>query len=216
MASSSPVSPLQRIEITLFYLVLFSGTLLICWESRLYYLPNTVHSFLLERMELTLEDWWRYTLLTHVTGGLICLVSSLSQYSRLFLKRAPWLHRNLGRIYALSIIMVVFPTGVALSFVAKGGLSGTLGFLVLSFGTLFTLLLGLVAIYRKNLRAHQTWISRSFALVTTAITFRSLQLALFQFDIDYQTIYQIALWGSIGINVVLCEYYLLRTTKQKK
>lgn len=216
MTGAKRASPFQRIEITIFYLVLFTGTALICWESRLYFLPNTIHGFMLERMELAIENWWRYALLTHVSGGLICLVSSVLQYSRLLLKRAPWLHRNLGRIYALSIIMVVFPTGVALAFVAKGGLSGTIGFLTLSFGTLFTLLLGMVAIYRKNLRAHQVWISRSFALVTSAITFRALQLILIQFDFDYQKIYQMSLWASIGINLSLCEYYLLKTTKNKK
>lgn len=216
MSVRSQQSPYQRFEIWIFYLVLLTGTILICWESRLYFLPDAIHGFMLERMELAVEDWWRYTLLVHVVGGLICLVSSLSQYSRVFLKRAPWLHRNLGRIYALSIITVVFPTGVALAFVAKGGLSGTIGFLTLSFGTLFSLLLGMVAIYRRNLRAHQAWISRSFALVTTAITFRSLQLVLLQFDLDYQKIYQISLWASIGINLVLCEYYLLKTTPKKK
>ena len=216
MLGMSQVSPLQRVETALFYVVLMTGTILICWESRLYFLPDTIHGFMLERMELAIEDWWRYTLLAHVAGGLVCLVSSLSQYSGFFLKRATWLHRNLGRIYALSIIIVVFPTGVALAFVAKGGLSGTIGFLALSFGTLFSLLLGMVAIYRKNLRSHQVWISRSFALVTSAITFRSLQLILLETSLEYQNIYQISLWASIGINLVLCEYYLLKTTKKKK
>ena len=217
MSGIARVSPFQRIEIAIFYLVLLVGTALICWESRLYFLPNMIHGFMLERLELAVEDWWRYALLTHVAGGLVCLVSSLLQYSGILLKRATWLHRNLGRIYALSIITVVFPTGVALAFVAKGGLSGTIGFLTLSFATLFSLLLGMIAIYRKNLRSHQIWISRSFALVTSAITFRALQLGLIRLDlVEYQKIYQISLWASIGINLALCEYYLLKTTQNKK
>jgi len=207
---------MERIEVAIFYFVLYGGTILIVWESRHYFLPGMVHGFVLERMELALEDWWRYTLTAHVAGGLLCLLSSLLQYSELLLKRATWLHRNLGRIYALSIIMVVFPTGVALAFVAKGGLSGTIGFLVLSFATLFTVLFGMIAIYRKNLRSHQAWISRSFALVTSAITFRVLQLGLTRLDLDYQKIYQISLWASIGINLVLCEYYLLKITQKRK
>jgi uncharacterized membrane protein YozB (DUF420 family) len=212
----SRVSPFQRIEMTFFYVVLFAGTAVILWESRDYFLPGRLHGFIMERIDLAVEDWWRYTLITHVAGGLICLVSSLLQYSKILLKRAAWVHRSLGRIYGLSIIMVVFPTGVALAFVAKGGLSGTIGFLFLSFATLFSLLIGMVAIYRKNLRSHQIWISRSFALVTSAITFRVLQLTLAQFNLDYDQIYQGALWGSIAINIGSCEYYLLKTTKQRK
>lgn len=210
------VSPYQRVETAAFYLVLFSGTALILWESRSYFLPGHIHGFMMERLDLAVEDWWRYALLTHVAGGLICLVSSLLQFSGVLLKRAPALHRNLGRIYALSIVVAVFPTGVALAFVAKGGLSGTIGFLTLSFGTLFTLLLGMIAIYRKNLPSHRAWISRSFALVTSAITFRALQLILVRFIPDYDQVYQISLWASLGINLGLCEYYLLKTTQKKK
>ena len=156
---------LPRIDLFAFYFILVGGTALTLWGTRDYFLPGRIHSFMLERLELASESWWRYTLLTHVVGSQLCLLASLLQYSRLVLKRVPWLHRNLGRIYALCIITVVFPTGVALAFVAKGGFSGMLGFLVLAFGTLLTLLLGMVAIYRKKLRAHQAWISRSFGPV---------------------------------------------------
>lgn len=209
------VSPVPRIETMVFYLVLLSGTALIVWESRDYFLPGRVHGFIMERLDLAVEDWWRHALLAHVAGGLVCLVSSLLQYSKLLLNRAPSIHRNLGRLYALSIVTVVFPTGVALAFVAKGGLSGTIGFLVLSFATLFSLISGMIAIYRRNLRAHQVWISRSFALVTTAITFRALQFALMQLPLDYDTVYQFSLWASIGLNLALCESYLLKTSKEK-
>jgi hypothetical protein len=204
------VCSVRQIEMMVFYLVLFVGTGLIIWESSDYFLPDRVHGFILERPELAVQDWWRYALLAHVVGGLLCLVSSLLQYSKILLKRAPSIHRNLGRIYALSIVVLVFPTGVALAFVAKGGLSGMIGFLALCFGTFFTLVFGMGAIYRKNIASHRVWISRSFALVTTAITFRTLQLALLQFNFDYDLVYQTSLWGSIGINLALCESYLLK------
>lgn len=212
----SRVSPFQRFEMAFFYVILYAGTAVIAWESRYYFLPGRLHGFIMERIDLAVEGWWCYSLVTHVAGGLVCLVSSLLQYSKLLLKHTAWLHRNLGRIYGLSIIMVVFPTGVALAFVAKGGLSGTVGFLFLSFATLFSLLVGMVAIYKRNFRSHQVWISRSFALVTSAITFRVLQLALAQLDLDYDQIYQYALWGSIAINIGFCEHYLLKTTKPRK
>ena len=215
MQGADRINLLRRIEQTLFYVVLLGGTALIVWESRNYFLPDRIHPFMMERIELSVEDWWRYFLLVHVAGGLLCLCASLLQYSKVLLRRAPSIHRYLGRIYALSIITVVFPTGVALAFVAKGGSGGTFGFLVLSFATLATLLLGMVAIYKKNLRAHQAWISRSFALVTSAITFRAFQIGLSYLSDDPDRVYQSALWMSIGVNLALCEYYLLKTEKRK-
>ena len=174
-----------------------------------------MHQFFFERIELTSQDWWKYTVLTHVVGGLICLISSLLQYSKILLKRATRVHKYLGHIYALSIITVVFPTGVALSFVAKGGTSGMIGFLILSFGTLLTLILGMVAIFKRNIKSHQAWITRSFALITTAITFRSLQIGIHALGVDPEFNYQLSLWLSIAINLILAEYYLLKTGSRK-
>ncbi len=75
----------------------------------------------MERIDLAVEGWWRCALVTRVFGGPVCVAASLLQYSKLLLKHAAWLHCNLGRIYGLSIIMLVFPTGVVLAFVAKSG-----------------------------------------------------------------------------------------------
>ena len=201
---------LTKLESALFWCILYLGTAVIFWNSLDYFLPNTMHMFLFERMELTMQDWWKYTLYAHVIGGLTCLIASLLQYSKLLLKRAPKIHKYLGHIYALSILTLVFPTGVALSFVAKGGTSGTVGFLFLSVATLVTLLLGMIAIFKRNIKSHQAWITRSFALVTTAITFRSLQLMIAQTDISPETNYQLSLWLSIAINLSLAEYYLYK------
>ncbi|MFT6792857.1 MAG: hypothetical protein ACJAR1_000843 [Rubritalea sp.] len=110
---------LTSIETALFWSILYLGTGTILWTSLDYFLPNTMHSFLFERIELTMQDWWRYTLYAHVIGGLACLISSLFQYSKLLLKRAPRMHKSLGYIYTLCIITLIFPTGLALSFEPK-------------------------------------------------------------------------------------------------
>ena len=164
----------------------------------------------LERPSLTVQDWWRYTLYTHIVGGAICLLSTLLQYSKILLKSAPSIHNALGYLFALSIITVVFPTGVALSFVAKGGTSGMIGFLVLSFATLLTMLLGITAILKGNIKKHKAWITRSFALVASAITFRILQISFFYAGFATETNYQMSLWFSILINAALAEYYLYK------
>ena len=205
---------LTSIESAIFWSALYVGTAIILWNSLDYFLPNRMHSFLFERMELTMQDWWLYTLYAHVIGGLTCLISSLLQYSKILLRRAPKIHKSLGHIYALSIITLVFPTGVALSFVAKGGTSGMIGFLFLAVATLTTLILGMIAIFKHNIKSHQAWITRSFALVTTAITFRALQITLNSFEISAENNYQISLWLSIIINLALAEYYLFKSTRK--
>ena len=76
--------------------------------------------------------------------------------------------------------------------------------------------LGMVAIFKRNIKSHQSWITRSFALVTTAITFRTLQILLSSLGITAETNYQLSLWLSIGINLILAEYYLYKSTNNHK
>ena len=73
----------------------------------------------------------------------------------------------------------------------------------------------MVAIFKRNIKSHQAWITRSFALITTAITFRSLQIGIHALGVDPEFNYQLSLWLSIAINLILAEYYLLKTGSRK-
>ncbi|MEN8773700.1 MAG: hypothetical protein ABF382_09140 [Akkermansiaceae bacterium] len=52
---------------TFFCVVFFSGTTISVWESRDYFLPGRLHSFMMERVDLAVEDCWRCTLLSFAT-----------------------------------------------------------------------------------------------------------------------------------------------------
>lgn len=193
---------------TLFWIVLWSGTVLIFWASSDYFTQSQVHAFLRERPHLMVQDWWRYSVYVHVFSGCLCLGSSLLQYSGILLRRYPKWHKYLGYIYVLSLILAVIPSGLILSVFAKGGWIGKLGFCVLNFATLVTVLLGLNSILKKRLRAHQAWITRSFGLVSSAITFRLLLVVMVHFDVSIEIVYPACVWLSIILNALLVEVYL--------
>lgn len=199
----------------IFWVLLWLGSFGILYASLDYLKPNYVHEFLRERLYMAEKDWWRWTLYVHVASGILCLTASLSQYSDTVLKKYRALHKYLGRVYAYSIFLFVFPTGIILSFFAKGGIISIIGFLVLSVATFITALFGVRAILKKNLKKHKIWITRSFALISSAITFRILQLLLEAVGVPSLISYQLAVWLSLAINVLLGEYYLWKAKFRK-
>ncbi len=202
---------LVAVERAVFWILLWAGTALIFLASRSYFFGSEPHEFLIERPHLTMHSWWRYSLYVHVISGCLCLASSLLQYSKIFLKRYVKVHKSLGYVYVLSLLIAVIPTGLILSNVAKGGWISQVGFHAMNVSVLVCVILGMRAIFQKRVQEHQAWMTRSFALITSAITFRTLQVIFHQFHVPYEIVYPTCVWLSIIVNVWVAEYYLYKS-----
>lgn len=166
--------------------------------------------FLEERIELTEAPLWRAMLALHVAAGIACLLASFLQFFRPLLRRLPWLHRWLGRVYTGSILGVLAPSGFYLAIHAKGGIAGVAGFLVLGIFTVQSTSMGWIAIRRGQTREHLIWMIRSFAMVTTAITFRIYNLGFAQMGMPLETVYLLALYLSLVGNALAAEWLIAR------
>ena len=194
-------------------LVFFSGLLI--YNGLPYLNAPRTHGFVWEKGALADRPVWLIALVIHVIAGMVCLLSSLLQFFRPMLRRAPWLHRWLGRIYVWSILAFLSPTGFYLAFFAHGGSLGTLGFLLLGVITTVTTWKGWVAMRRHQIQQHVAWMIRSFAMVTTALTFRIEHIIFQEIGITPETGFLVALYLSIIGNGVVAEA-LLWWMRQKK
>jgi hypothetical protein len=194
-------------------LVFFTGLLI---YNGLPYLdtPRT-HAFVWENGELADRPVWLISLVVHVVAGMVCLLSSLLQFFRPLLRRAPWLHRWLGRVYVWSILGFLAPTGFYLAFFAHGGWLGVLGFLILGVVTTVTTWKGWMAMRRHQVQQHIVWMIRSFAMVTTALTFRLEHIVFQEIGLAAETGFLAALYLSIIGNALVAEC-LLRWMRRKK
>ena len=116
--SGSRKSSIARI----FWFALLGFSLLLIWNSLPYFdfLPN--HAFVSEKFSHWLEPLWRVCFYNHVAAGVVCLVSALLSFSTTILKRWPKVHRISGRVYVFSVCLLLVPTGLYMSFFAKGGI----------------------------------------------------------------------------------------------
>jgi hypothetical protein len=194
------------------WLAYLAGCVLILHNSMEDYLPGGYGLFISQKGEIGESAVWRISLYIHIVAGLFCLFAALPQFSRALLTRIPSLHRICGRVYGMSVLLLLCPTGFHLAFYAKGGFLGKLGFLTLSVLAFHSTLTGWRAVMPpvRNMALHRTWMIRSFALAASAITFRIFHMLGYFCGLEENVNYVTCLWLSIFGNLFIAEMILQR------
>lgn len=190
------------------WIVLVTSGALIVWTSRLYFLDPISVQFLMERPTLAADRLWRALLAIHVVGGVGCLVSLLLASISAFGSRWKAIHRWSGRLYAVVVLLLLCPSGLFLSAYAKGGFAGKFGFLLLCVLTFVFTWLGTRDAIAKKFVEHRKWMTRSMAMVASAMTFRLFQIALAQFEVTPDANYVASLYLSTFGNWLVVEIWL--------
>ncbi|NQZ68802.1 MAG: DUF2306 domain-containing protein, partial [Lentisphaeria bacterium] len=192
--------------------------LLICYNSLSYYSLTVNHPFIVEKAEIGKQFPWRLVLYIHIASGIVILLSSFTQFSRKIRSFYPQIHKYSGSVYFFAILYVLVPTGIFLSFSAKGGIWGSLGFMVQGVYTFAATWIAYQSLNEKNIEKHISWIIRSYAMILTAVTFRVLHIAFRYTPMDYITNYNLSIWGSTAINLICGEIliYLIQTKIKQK
>lgn len=153
---------------------------------------------------------WNYMLYIHIITAAAAIMIGPFQF--LQNRKKPGhlaIHRSLGKIYVLSILISGL-TGVYLSFYAFGGFLSKLGFLALSIAWLVTTYYAYFYIKRKNIPLHKEWMYRSYAVTLVAVTFR-IWSAIIGYSFDNFTIgYVAAIWISLIGNMLIAEVWIRR------
>ena len=107
----------------------------------------------------------------HVTGAMLALATAPWQLSRTLRRRVPRVHRVLGRLFGLGVL-VGGVGGLLLAPTAFGGPVARAGFATLAAVWLATTVLGVSAARRRDLTTHRRWMVRAVALTFAAVTLR--------------------------------------------
>jgi hypothetical protein len=188
-----------------------AATALVVANTLPYYTFADDIPFFLEKAAVYPSVLWRAAFYVHVTGGVICLLAALPQFSKTILHRAPRLHRVLGWTYVLSVLVLTAPAGLYLAIFAKGGMAGRFGFIVLGAALFYTTWRGLEHVRARDFRGHAAWMIRSYAMAASALTFRVFYLALYAAGVGSE--YVIAIWLSFFVNLFAAELLIRRPRK---
>ncbi len=196
--------------------------LLLSWAIGLYPLvymlkdPTQIGLPTLKSAELMGQSLWWLAFYAHSIGGGIALLSGSGQFLASIRKKRPQVHRSLGQLYCLAILIPGGIGGLYLSLYASGGLAAKLGFLTLDLFWLYTTYQGYQEGTLQNWKRHQTWMVRSFALTWAAVTLRLwMPIFLGLFRLPFEISYPIIAWLCWVPNLLLVEA-IFRMQKKKE
>jgi uncharacterized membrane protein len=145
----------------------------------------------------------------HVLGGGIALTIGALQFNTSLRARKPALHRWLGRVYLIAVLIGGIG-GLVLGPFADGGLVGRCGFTMLAVLWLISGTAAYRAIRRGDVSHHRQWMMRNFALTFAAVTLRIYMGVLIGgFGFDFAAAYPTVAWISWVPNLLLVEWWLL-------
>lgn len=176
--------------------------LLIVLTSINYFPPDFGFGFLKGR-ESYFFSWYAVAFYTHVisasAGLFIGLIQSLGWVRRRYIR----LHQRFGMVYAYVVLLLVGPSGLAMSLRAGGSGIAIAGFALLSVATILSTWLGVYHIRRGNLALHRMWMTRSYLLMCSAVTLRFIAAITDEFGLNLS--YDAMAWLSWVPQLVLYE-----------
>ena len=197
----------------LFWLPVTVFSLLLIYNTLPYFSFSKDFDFIKERSFLFRNNIYNACFYTHIFAGMFCIGAALVQFSRYILKKKKAIHVWSGRIYVFVVLVLGAPTGLYMSFFAKGSFWERALFLFMAVFWFFTTLSGLSTILKKNVLAHKIWMMRSYAMAMTAVTFRLYHIIFYLLDWDHLANYELSLWISVIGNMLVAEYLIYKKNR---
>lgn len=197
----------------LFWIPVAGFSLLLIYNTLPYFSFSKEFSFIRERSILFASSLYKSCFYIHIAAGAICIGTTLIQFSRYFLKKAKAIHRWSGKLYVFVVLFLGAPTGLYMSFFAKGSAWERTLFMFMAAWWFITTLYGLTSIRQKNILAHRIWMMRSYAMALTAVTFRVYHILFFILDWDHLENYELSLWISVIGNMLFAEWLIYRKSR---
>ncbi len=136
------------------------------------YFPPNFDSFFLQGREETFRGAYRPAFTVHIVSAPIVLLNGLILMSESVRRRHRALHRYLGRVQVIVLLLLVLPSSVVMSRHTFAGWSAGLSFLVLSATTAVCAIAGVVNARRRRYDRHRRWMLRCYVLICSAVTLR--------------------------------------------
>ena len=178
----------------------------------LMYLVDPIQDgFLDSKGPLRTDQLWYSSLMLHVFGGGVALLIGWAQFIRGIRNRWIRVHRGIGFVYWICILIAGAPSGLYLAIYANGGFSAKLGFGMLAVLWFLSTLWAVYMIKRKNHTAHKNWMIRSYALTFAAVSLRIWQpIFTGLWDIPFEDAYRAVAWFCWVPNLLIAELIIMK------
>jgi hypothetical protein len=143
-------------------------------------------------------------LLFHAGGSAVALMLGAWGFWGTFRNRYLWLHRWMGRVYLLAVL-VGGTAGLYLALTAFGGLPTRVGFASLGVLWLSTGAMAYLRIRQGDTLVHREWMIRNYALAFSAVTLRVWVPVFLLLGYDFPEAYMTVAWLCWVPNLLVAE-----------
>ncbi|MCE4066163.1 DUF2306 domain-containing protein [Chryseobacterium gleum] len=195
----------------LFLIFLFSVLMLKVISQYTSFDKNT--GFLAFKQQVVNNRYWMAFFYVHIFSITFCLLAGLTQFSDRILAESKSLHRIIGRIYVYNILIINVPACFVLGLFSNGGFIGITGFLIQDVLWMYFTIAAVISVKKGNLSRHKMYMTLSYAVTTTAITFRIIKNLLYnETRHDYELFYGLNVWAALLINLFIAYIILKRNS----
>jgi hypothetical protein len=190
-------------------LVFFTGLMA---EITLHYIPyKTDVGFLRIKQQYISVDHWRLAFFIHVYASIWVLLAGFTQFSKRLLRHRPRLHRTMGYIYTIDVLLITGPAGLLMGFYANGGPISRIAFVSLACLWIFFTAMALYKAKKRDFKSHRDYMIRSYALTLSAITLRAWKYGITNtIDLPPMDVYRMVAWLGWVVNLGIAELIIYR------
>ncbi|WP_071675562.1 DUF2306 domain-containing protein [Nioella nitratireducens] len=196
---------LTKTRVALFW-VLSIGVALVSWRFLPFGVEATM-SFVAHHL-----DGRALALYTHIGLAPVALILMPLQFTARLRGHRPRLHRRMGRVYGL-VILLAGVAGLSLAAGTTAGPVAGLGFAILALLWLGTTGRAVWLAMQRRIVAHRAWMIRSAALTFAAVTLR-LYLPFLEAGFGFDIGYVIVAWLCWVPNLLVAEWLIRRRPRQ--
>jgi hypothetical protein len=168
------VQPVFELLLLLFSVGVLAFAFLMATKIFPYFRFEPIHGFLGTKTDRVLaKPHFQIAFYIHIASSFFVMVAGALQVLPALYRRWPRLHRSIGRVYVLGILLLAAPSGLGLAVYANGGLSAKVGF------TLQCLVWWILTFQAWQWARKQQWEKHSaFMLCSLAVTLAAMSLRL--------------------------------------
>ena len=201
---------LNKIPITLLALL----AMVIGLYPLIYFIKERTFGLLSTKPDWLLEDLvWNIFFYIHIILGGLVLFIGWAQFVPYFRKKYLKIHRIIGKIYYLGVMLSGF-AAVYVAFFATGGKISQYGFFALAVGWLYCTRRAFQCILNKEIYEHEKWMIRSYALTFAAVMLRIwLPILIGGFGLVFIDAYKAVAWLCWVPNLLVAEFIISKIKK---
>ena len=162
------------------------------------------------------HDVWRIAFFVHVLTSMFLLIAGFTQFYNPFKNKMVNIHRTMGKLYIIVLLLLSGPAGFIMSLYANGGLLSQTAFTILSVLWIFFTVKAYLAIRNRDFVQHGNFMIRSYALTLSALTLRAWKfLLVILFHPHPMDAYMLVAWLGWVPNLILAEYLIRKKLSRK-